>query len=104
MAQPIQFRIDQDDILFPFVPYTEVLDALSQALHVGAGPERNLIWVLRFEFPIQGEVVPFFADEDGSLHIALRQNSLTMQQAVIKALKDSPKFQYVQSWLNSDSR
>lgn len=91
----MKVRFSGDEIRFP--DWGDDLKAfiatVESALGTNARKRRFLIFVVRYEFEIDGETVPLFADEDGDAHFEQAKNSAAVKQKVIDRIKQSGAFE-----------
>jgi hypothetical protein len=91
----IRVRIKGDEIWFD--EWGDDLKAflrqVETALGVKAKKRRLLVFMVRYDFVIDGESVLLAVDEDGTAYIGLGKNSTSVKQKVIDRIKQSSDFQ-----------
>jgi hypothetical protein len=97
MTDPIRVRIKDDEIWFNGWgdDLSAFLRKVESALAVKAKKRRMLIFVVRYDFAVDGESVLLAVDEDGTAYIGLGKNSASVKQKVIDRIKQSSDFQEV---------
>ena len=90
----IRIRIAADEIRFE--EWGDDIDLfvrkIEGILGVKAKKRRFLIFIVRYDFVMQGESVLLAVDEDGTAYIGFSKNSAAVRQAVIEKFKQSSEF------------
>lgn len=94
MTDPIRVRIKDDEIWFNGWgdDLSAFLRKVESALCVKARKRRKLIFVVRYDFAIDGESVLLAVDEDDSAYIGLRKNSGSVKQKIVERIRQSEYF------------
>jgi hypothetical protein len=91
----LTFRVEKDGIrFFDGIDDPDLFARLFEsALGLNADRKKFLVFAFRFEFQVEGEMVPVIVDEDGWAFVNFAKNSSTVCEWLIGKIKTSEHFQ-----------